>query len=969
MASFVETATLRVNDQSSAQLRKINAELKKLQATANSLKTISINLRINTGQLQAALRQLNSLAHNMSQLRQHQLSLNVNTAGIQRAQQQVAALRRAASRPITVPTVSGGAGGAGRGAGTGGVHGRGARVPGGGTTIPHGPLSALRGAASVVVGGTAYAIGASIMRGVLDGVHEVDAGYTSLQLKQLDRVYGKGAYQVAEGMLTSAQFKAGQMPGGAFWNLGQRARNFSEALGITQAQNMADLDAQGRPRRGRPSGEPEYKPALAIVKQLEETSRMLVGLGQSSEKAEEQAMNFAKGLEQTGRFTDRLTGAFDPKKMEDSFNFIRQLMPTIGKEFTGDFARTMIKYLSTEKYTVSDRALGAVMLMGEEYGSRAAVGYHQAVKQLSGQGQKKGQLQFMFEEGLIGVAGWKTIGKGKRARKAPIWGEAIDQDLLREDLPQWIDKHLVPILEKRGRAEGKKKVETGEITATQLDQFVEKYKTDPKKISELAYKVVGDRTAIETVAGFLERSQEIQRQLNEAAQRSGRPEDIREATKFSINIATAQLQNQFKGMAGTMAREAAPWLVPQMQRGAQEMSAISTEFKDQLAKGQVPLNAMERISNALTPAAIAGAVAMAVADPTKAPMAIATIALTTAGNLLIKAANKFLGRPEGEGTQPFGVPPDTPEGVRSQMIQKQIRQVEDDLKKAQKGPEKEDPRLRQAKEIIDYNQKIIDQGKQLSPGAQKSFDAAKKLLSENAYKPQQQLNEENASKIRALQAQIFDLKRDLAVAVGEEITGQKFDKKMQEFTEARRLEAEEAKAVADYVKKLTPAQRKKFWKEREPDLRPRMVPDELGGPKVKVPTRAPMPKPRPPDIINRVETPGPIEFETPGPLLLPPGAAPPTVPGAPGAGGLTEADFGTARSAFASIFGTGKTTIEGAGTTAASTFVSDSAAGAGRIGSVAASAFLAQVSGATINVNANVTPTVTAKADAGAQVA
>ena len=47
MASFVEQATLRVNDQSSAAIRKINAELKKLERTAKSLKSTTVNLRIN----------------------------------------------------------------------------------------------------------------------------------------------------------------------------------------------------------------------------------------------------------------------------------------------------------------------------------------------------------------------------------------------------------------------------------------------------------------------------------------------------------------------------------------------------------------------------------------------------------------------------------------------------------------------------------------------------------------------------------------------------------------------------------------------------------------------------------------------------------------------------------------------------------------------------------------------------------
>ena len=64
MASFTEKATLEVKDKSTAQIKKINAELKKLQATAKSLKNIKIEI---TGiaqarsQVQALTRDLNKL--------------------------------------------------------------------------------------------------------------------------------------------------------------------------------------------------------------------------------------------------------------------------------------------------------------------------------------------------------------------------------------------------------------------------------------------------------------------------------------------------------------------------------------------------------------------------------------------------------------------------------------------------------------------------------------------------------------------------------------------------------------------------------------------------------------------------------------------------------------------------------------------------------------------------------------------
>lgn len=107
MASFVEQATLRVNDQSTAQINKINAALKKLFATAKSLKSIKVGINVDARGLTAANKQLNTLARNIAVLRNQRLSLNVNDAGLAKARRDIAALRAAARVPINV-NVSGG---------------------------------------------------------------------------------------------------------------------------------------------------------------------------------------------------------------------------------------------------------------------------------------------------------------------------------------------------------------------------------------------------------------------------------------------------------------------------------------------------------------------------------------------------------------------------------------------------------------------------------------------------------------------------------------------------------------------------------------------------------------------------------------------------------------------------------------------------------------------------------------------
>ena len=131
MASFTEQATLKVVDQSTAQIRKINAELKKLFATANRLKSFKVDIKVNTGNLTAANRQLNALAHNLSRLRGQSTTLRVNQQGISAASAAITRLRAQAARGIMVNTRHTGGGGGG-GVGGGGPPGGPGRRYGGG---------------------------------------------------------------------------------------------------------------------------------------------------------------------------------------------------------------------------------------------------------------------------------------------------------------------------------------------------------------------------------------------------------------------------------------------------------------------------------------------------------------------------------------------------------------------------------------------------------------------------------------------------------------------------------------------------------------------------------------------------------------------------------------------------------------------------------------------------------------------
>ena len=189
MASFTEQATLKVNDQSSAAIAKINAELKKLDATAKSLKNKNINIKIDDKGLTQAVTKLSALHKQLSALHAKRINLNVNTNGLTQAQNQINRLRQNAARAITVNTrAAGGAGAGGAGAGAGaraGAARRGLRQTGIGYQM--GNFSPLRGAASIVIGGTAYAIGANVARTALHGVLSTEDARMRLRQSGFDK--------------------------------------------------------------------------------------------------------------------------------------------------------------------------------------------------------------------------------------------------------------------------------------------------------------------------------------------------------------------------------------------------------------------------------------------------------------------------------------------------------------------------------------------------------------------------------------------------------------------------------------------------------------------------------------------------------------------------------------------------------------------------------------------------------------
>lgn len=840
MASFTEEATLKLNDQASAKIRKINAELSKLAQTAGRLKNIQIGINI-SGSGVNKLRQLQqqmAAMHGMA-VRPMNVRLNVNASGIQQAQQHLARLQAQARRGvnINVTQTGGGGGGAGGpgGAGPGGTGGRRGGIGRFAGRVGYGVGRIGQGAASTILGpglaGTAFAAGAAVGRSVIEGTKRVTTGDAMLQMLQLDRVFGKlyDARKVEFDVLHAARISqqeaeksvvAGK-PMGAFWGLADRKKIMAEIIADT-----------GIPSKLRAGGRADLRGIIGVLPHLESLEEAIVTLGHTAEDAREQTLLYYKGLSQGKKLTDQ-AGQFDPRAAEEWFGFLRQMMPTIGREFTGGFFRNIMKYLAGSKSSIDKGSLAMVLMLGEEQGTRAAVAYDTLRNQMMGVTQNVTALRALEKLGML-----KTRMEGRRLVAIP---ETVREfGLLQRDLPEWIEQVLKPELRARVRPKAEKeadeRIKAGVLRPEDREEFLRTYLPleDVQKFVNLFNMSKAGR---EELTSLIERNEELIRQRREAFARSGSVEDFRATQQDSIVRAGAALSNQFQSMAGGLVQKMAPILLPEMAKANRVFSGISRRFE----KDQKPLTSGEYVSLAdtLFPALMAGAATMML-DPKTAPMGGAALTLLAAGKLLLEAARSF---PWMKGAIPL---PQLPIDEAPTPHAAEVRKAETDL------------------EVANLLVSAAEQRrKQLLPPGRKATAGEKRAWSRLS--PQEKAD--MAKRLADADAEINKLKtqRDAHAAT------------LKQLREAEQQAAQEnvANDQKDYDIKFKEHQRAITAAKKEAELdteRRRQAAWRASGKKGKAP-KAWMPKdfkPTEPKYPTPPEPPKPVEVSVPEPLKVDP---------------------------------------------------------------------------------------------------
>jgi hypothetical protein len=403
MASFVEQATLKVNDQSSAAIKKINAELKKLDQTARSLKSTTINLRVNTNGLQAANKQLNTLAHNMSTLRGQTLTLRVNSAGLAQAQSQLNRLRQQATRPINVNTR--GVGGAGAGAGAGAGR-RGLRQTG--IQYQMGNFSALRGAASVLIGGTAYAVASNVARNAVEGVVGSEDARTRLRQSgfdkgRTDQLTPQTDFIMAMARKSQEEFQ--RIPAAEIANASVEQLNALKAAGKSTAEYQAAMNRIARNAQIMGMTFKDPKAGAEGSRQLERVSQIM---GQDIDDTKIKAIQEAA---------------------------MRAIIATGGEIKPEEAVRALQQLGSTVTKSLSPKGLTDLLLVRDEGGRQSTAEFRTAIQDLQKGSLNKGDKAAQAALGLRKKGGLSDPAVVKAAAS---------------DLVGFTKDRIIPLLEKAG---------------------------------------------------------------------------------------------------------------------------------------------------------------------------------------------------------------------------------------------------------------------------------------------------------------------------------------------------------------------------------------------------------------------------------------------------------------------------------------------------------------------------------------
>lgn len=537
MASFVETATLKVVDQSTGTVRSINKELVRLNQTVNKLRQ-SLGkvgeIKVRTSEVSRATKQLQDLnkaavglKRNMNvngrvrinalgQTKRDLASLSATAANLKgrlniRGQVQI----NAGNSLRTLQQITNRANAAGTALGRVGARFPNMPNPGPQRNPPNVPqrVTLQYDGFAAFMNGMLGRLGSTIESAIVSGFKK---GYSQQDVAD-----------VKLGLLSVPADKRAAITAA------------SEQI-AAQDPILSRATAQGFMAENYALTGGDVGAATQLSKMQAELVRLSVALGESADQATESAFKYSKAADTAGLLTDA-TGKFDPKAAQEFFDTLKQAKAQFGQEITADLISTVMKSARGSKFSLAPNSTGLLTLlsMAEESGSTAAVGMNQLLKQLRGVGVKAEVLGNQADYGLVKTEEVKT-GKvgGKQSTKLVAAG-SIDAGMLLTDPRGFVEKYIIPQMLKRG-----------------LDP------NNPSQALDVAQSLTGERTAVEALTSLILKNQDIERNVQRAQALNMTPENVKKITDESGLVAMTNTTNQLTGLMGQVANSFETILIP-----------------------------------------------------------------------------------------------------------------------------------------------------------------------------------------------------------------------------------------------------------------------------------------------------------------------------------------------------------------------------------------------------------------------
>ena len=411
MAKFVESAILKVIDQSSRNLSKIERALKSFRAEANRLKRVDVN--INTGKVKNATRDINALGRAIRTISTPKINasgINSTTAALRRLQVQAAKLN---GTRVNIRTgTTGGAGGMGGGGG--------GRRYGGGMYGGGGTFRINAGALDIWAAGFIHRLGATIESAITSGFKEGTKNVSQSYLR--NQALGYNPDQIGMIDRESARISR-ENPNFTRSDVRTWFAEIGPTLGKDPSRSipLIEMAATFANSRLTQTGNTEeaQKGIRALFKTLDNINRLQDSNGNISSEAKDYMRVLIE--------ESIISGAdIDPEKINTAVTYAR----TTGKTLSPEGFRTLIGMLES---------------MGRVSGSSL----NRFVENLSGNTTAKA-LNAQAEWGLI-TMGQREVGKtGKKSRTENFRESTVAGELLRTDPNAWVVQELIPRLKQRG---------------------------------------------------------------------------------------------------------------------------------------------------------------------------------------------------------------------------------------------------------------------------------------------------------------------------------------------------------------------------------------------------------------------------------------------------------------------------------------------------------------------------------------